>query len=88
MQKISLAIHGGAGTILREEMTPELEEVHLQGLENALDAGYTILKNGGTAVDAVKEAVVALENNVLFNAGRGSVFTTSPRNCNAGARWA
>lgn len=75
MQKISLAIHGGAGTILREEMTPELEKAHLQGLEDALEAGYAILKNGGTAVDAVREAVVALENNILFNAGRGSVFT-------------
>jgi len=75
MQKISLAIHGGAGTILREEMTPELEKTYLAGLQDALDAGYKLLQDGGSAVDAVKLAVTILENNSLFNAGRGSVFT-------------
>jgi beta-aspartyl-peptidase (threonine type) len=75
MQKISLAIHGGAGTILKEDMTPELERAYLQGLEDALEAGYVILEAGGSATNAVKAAVVSLEDNVLFNAGRGSVFT-------------
>lgn len=75
MQKISLAIHGGAGTILKEDMTPELERDYLQGLADALEAGYVILEAGGSATNAVKAAVVSLEDNVLFNAGRGSVYT-------------
>jgi beta-aspartyl-peptidase (threonine type) len=75
MQKISLAIHGGAGTILKEEMTTELEMAYLKGLNDALDTGYAVLANGGSAIDAVQAAVVVLEDNVLFNAGRGSVFT-------------
>ncbi|HEY5369847.1 MAG TPA: isoaspartyl peptidase/L-asparaginase [Hanamia sp.] len=75
MQKISLAIHGGAGTILKEDMTPELEEAYRQGLSEALQAGYTVLENGGRAINSVRAAVVVLEDNVLFNAGKGSVFT-------------
>ena len=75
MQKISLAIHGGAGTILKELMTPELEKAYLDGLEAALEGGYRVLAGGGSAVNAVKAAVVILEDNILFNAGRGSVFT-------------
>lgn len=75
MQKISLAVHGGAGTILKEDMVSELEQAYLQGLEDALKAGYTVLEKGGSSVDAVKAAVVSLEDNILFNAGRGSVFT-------------
>lgn len=75
MQKISLAIHGGAGTILKELMTPELEKEYIKALDDSLNAGYAVLENAGTAVDAVRAAVVSLENNILFNAGRGSVFT-------------
>ena len=75
MQKISLAIHGGAGTILKEDMTPELENGYLKGLESALAAGYAILEKGGAAMDAVTAATVSMEDNLLFNAGRGSVFT-------------
>lgn len=75
MQKISIAIHGGAGTILKEDMTPELEDAHRQGLSEALSAGYAVLENGGTALNAVKAAVVMLEDNPLFNAGKGAVFT-------------
>ena len=75
MATITLALHGGAGTILRQDMTPELEQSYLSGLEEALQAGYTVLEKGGTAIDAVKQAVVQLEDNILFNAGRGSVFT-------------
>lgn len=71
----SLVIHGGAGTIRREDMTPDLEKAYLQGLEEALDAGFAVLQQGGTAINAVRAAVVVLEDNILFNAGRGSVFT-------------
>jgi beta-aspartyl-peptidase (threonine type) len=74
-RKFSLAIHGGAGTILKEEMTPELEAAYTHGLRDALHAGYAVLKDGGSSVDAVNVAVVLLEDNILFNAGRGSVFT-------------
>jgi L-asparaginase / beta-aspartyl-peptidase len=75
MQKISLAIHGGAGTILKELMTPELEKEYQEGLKEALNTGFALLEKGGMAVDAVKAAVMVLEDNILFNAGRGSVFT-------------
>ena len=77
MAVYSIAIHGGAGTVLREEMDPELEKEYLFSLEQALEAGYSILANGGTAIDAVKSSCLQLENNILFNAGRGSVFTHS-----------
>ncbi len=75
MQKISLAIHGGAGTIVKEDMTPELEKAYLQALEDSLAAGFAILKKGGSASAAVTAATVTMEDNLLFNAGRGSVFT-------------
>ncbi len=75
MKKISIAIHGGAGTILKEDMTPELEEAYRKALQEALDGGYAVVENGGTAVNAVKAAVVILEDSPLFNAGKGSVFT-------------
>lgn len=75
MSKFSIAIHGGAGTILKEDMNPELEAAYMEGLTEALKGGYAVLEEGGTAVNAVKAAVVILEDNLLFNAGRGSVFT-------------
>lgn len=75
MQKLTLVIHGGAGTIKKEEMSPELEQAYLKGLQHALDFGYAVLEEGGSAVNAVKAASVILEDNLLFNAGRGSVFT-------------
>lgn len=75
MQKFTIAIHGGAGTILKEDMTPELEAAYIKGLEESLAAGFAVLAEGGTAVNAVKAAIVILEDNLLFNAGRGSVFT-------------
>jgi L-asparaginase / beta-aspartyl-peptidase len=74
---ITLAIHGGAGTLSKKHLTPELEKNYRDGLQQALDAGYRILNGGGTAVDAVLAATVALENNILFNAGRGAVFTNT-----------
>ncbi len=75
MEKHTIVIHGGAGTILKEDMTAELEVQYREGLQLALDAGYSVLENGGTAVTAVKVAVVNLEDNPLFNAGKGAVFT-------------
>jgi beta-aspartyl-peptidase (threonine type) len=75
MQTFSLVIHGGAGTILKEDMTPDLERAYTAALEDALSAGYAVLEQDGTAVNAVKAAIVVLEDNLLFNAGRGSVFT-------------
>ena len=75
MQPFSIVIHGGAGTILKEDMTPELEKAYSQGLDEALSAGYAVLEQGGSASNAVKAAIVVLEDNLLFNAGRGSVFT-------------
>jgi len=75
MQKISLAIHGGAGTIIKEHMTVSLETAYQQALEDALTAGYSILEKGGAAMDAVTAATIVMEDNLLFNAGRGSVFT-------------
>ena len=75
MQNFSIAIHGGAGTILKKDLTPDLEAAYLKGLDDALLAGYTILEKGGSSLDAVTAAVVSLEDCILFNAGRGSVFT-------------
>ena len=75
MNKIALAIHGGAGTILRSQMTSALEAEYRHGLETALKSGWSILESGGTAIDAVEAAVCSLEDFPLFNAGRGAVFT-------------
>ncbi len=75
MKKFSIVIHGGAGTILKEDMTLELEEAYRQALKEAMDAGYAVLENGGTAINSVKAAVVVMEDSPLFNAGKGSVFT-------------
>ncbi|HLO82366.1 MAG TPA: isoaspartyl peptidase/L-asparaginase [Chitinophagaceae bacterium] len=75
MKKFGIAIHGGAGTILESQMTAELRQAYENALREALDAGYEVLEKNGTAVDAVAAATVKLEDNLLFNAGRGSVFT-------------
>lgn len=74
MSKYSLVIHGGAGTILKTSMTPEIEMAYRRGLQDALDKGDTVLASGGTAIEAVLAATISLEDNILFNAGRGSVF--------------
>lgn len=73
----ALALHGGAGTILRSQMTPEKEAAYHAGLARALAAGQAVLAAGGAALDAVTEAVVALEDEPLFNAGRGAVYTAA-----------
>ncbi|CAH2601741.1 isoaspartyl dipeptidase proenzyme [Rhodovastum atsumiense] len=75
-QNFVLAIHGGAGTMSPETMTPEREAAYHGGLRAALLAGYRVLEQGGRALDAVTAAVMALEDDILFNAGRGAVYTT------------
>ena len=75
MKNYALAIHGGAGTILKNTMTAEKELLYKNGLQHAIDAAENILKSGGTAFDAVEKAIIELENNPLFNAGKGAVFT-------------
>jgi beta-aspartyl-peptidase (threonine type) len=74
MADYAIAIHGGAGTIRRSDITPEKDAVLRAGLATALEAGEAILRAGGSALDAVETAVVALEDDPLFNAGRGAVF--------------
>ncbi|MBD2840746.1 isoaspartyl peptidase/L-asparaginase family protein [Erythrobacter rubeus] len=71
----SIAIHGGAGTLDPDKMTPERRAAYEAALQNALDAGKAVLAGGGSAMDAVKAAIIPLEDDPLFNAGRGSVFT-------------
>ena len=70
----ALVIHGGAGLIKAENMTPEADSSYRASLQEALTAGETILKNGGTSLDAITTAITILEDNPLFNAGRGAVF--------------
>lgn len=71
----ALAIHGGAGTITRDKLTPELEAEIRADLKRALDAGEAVLKSGGTALDGVEAAILVLEDSPHFNAGKGAVFT-------------
>ena len=75
MNNFSIAIHGGAGTLVKGMMTAKLEAAYKAALKLALDAGYKILENGGTAVNATEKSVTVLEDSHLFNAGKGAVFT-------------
>ena len=75
MNNFAIAVHGGAGTILRIEMTPDKDKAYREGLTDSLRAGYKVLRDGGRALDAVQAAVVSMEENPLFNAGKGAVFT-------------
>lgn len=75
MNSYAIAIHGGAGTILQSTMTSEKEALYKQALATAIAAGEAVLKNQGRSVDAVEAAIRALEDNDLFNAGKGAVFT-------------
>lgn len=77
MNTFSIAIHGGAGTLVKGMMTPELETQYKEALQKSLDAGYAILENGGSSIEAVEESVKLLEDSPLFNAGKGSVFTAN-----------
>ena len=75
MSKYAIAIHGGAGTLVKGLMTSELEAQYKEALKQARDKGFEILEAGGSALDAVESAVKLLEDSPLFNAGKGSVFT-------------
>jgi len=79
MNKYAIAIHGGAGTILRSLMSESQEKEYRAALLASLQAGNKALENGGTAIDAVEAAIIVLEDNPLFNAGKGSVFTHDGR---------
>ncbi|WP_323134425.1 isoaspartyl peptidase/L-asparaginase family protein [Tellurirhabdus rosea] len=78
--KITLVIHGGAGTITRSNMTPEKERAYNDALKQALQAGYAVLKKGGTSLDAIEAAIHVMEDSPLFNAGKGAVFTHDGKN--------
>ena len=77
LNTFSIAIHGGAGTLVKGMMTPKKEKEYKAALKEALNRGYNILEAKGTALDAVEEAVKVLEDSHLFNAGKGSVFTAT-----------
>src|SRR5712692_693376 len=73
----ALAVHGGAGTMSRDDATASRTTPYHEGLRRALVTGRDVLAAGGSALDAATKAVVALEDDPLFNAGRGSVFTAA-----------
>ncbi|MEQ8239510.1 MAG: isoaspartyl peptidase/L-asparaginase [Cyclobacteriaceae bacterium] len=75
MKKFVLAIHGGAGTLLKSQIDKEKERQYKLALHDALVAGYAVLQKGGTALEATEAAVVSMEDSPLFNAGKGSVYT-------------
>jgi beta-aspartyl-peptidase (threonine type) len=75
--KIGLVVHGGAGTLERNKLTPQGEREYRAGIENALRAGWEILQHGGSALDATEGAVRVFEDDPLFNAGKGSVFNSA-----------
>lgn len=76
----AMVIHGGAGTLKRENMTPERDSMYRAALDSALTVGESILQSGGSAADAVEQTINYLENVPLFNAGKGAVFTAAERN--------
>ncbi len=78
--QITMVIHGGAGTISRDDMTPERERAYREKLTEALEKGMGILQSGGSALDAVESTIRILEDSPLFNAGKGAVFTADGRN--------
>jgi beta-aspartyl-peptidase (threonine type) len=78
-EKVVLAIHGGAGTMPKGEMTPERERAYREALEKSLRAGHAALKEGKSSLDAVEAAIVVLEDSPLFNAGKGAVLTHDGR---------
>lgn len=77
---IAIVIHGGAGTILRKDMTPQMEKEYRATLKQALEAGHAVLEKGGHSLDAVEAAIEVMEDSPLFNAGKGAVFTHNGRN--------
>ena len=79
-RKYAIAIHGGVGTILKKNMTPEREKAYQDALNHALETGATVLAKGGSSIDAVVAAIITMEDSPLFNAGKGAVFTNKGRN--------
>lgn len=77
---IVLVIHGGAGTLLKKEMSKEKEKAYKDALNESLKKGYEVLKKGGTSLDAIEEAIKVMEDSPLFNAGKGAVFTHDEKN--------
>jgi beta-aspartyl-peptidase (threonine type) len=77
---LTLVIHGGAGTILKKNLTAAQEQAYREALAHALDTGYLVLSNGGTSIHAVIAAITTLEDSPLFNAGKGAVFTYTGKN--------
>lgn len=78
--EFAIIIHGGAGTILKKNMTPEKEAAYKATLKEAITVGYEILKNGGSSLDAVQKTINVMEDSPLFNAGKGAVFTNAETN--------
>ncbi len=79
-ENFGIVIHGGAGTILKENMTDSLENAYKEKLTEAITTGHTILKNGGTSIEAVTATINIMEDSPLFNAGKGAVFTHNETN--------
>ena len=79
-QPIAIVVHGGAGTILKKNMSDEKEKQYKEKLKEAISIGYQILKDGGSSLDAVEQTILVLENSPLFNAGKGAVFTHDMKN--------
>ena len=79
-QSFGIVIHGGAGTILKENMSDSLENAYKLKLEEAIRTGHEILANGGTALEAVQRTINVMENSPLFNSAKGAVFTNEGKN--------
>ncbi|MEO8216188.1 MAG: isoaspartyl peptidase/L-asparaginase [Acidobacteriota bacterium] len=77
---IALVIHGGAGTILKKNVTPEQDAAYRKILEQAIRTGYGVLQKGGSSLDAVEATIRLMEDSPMFNAGKGAVFTHEGRN--------
>jgi beta-aspartyl-peptidase (threonine type) len=76
----AIVIHGGAGTILKKNMSPEKDKAYRTAMNEALNIGESILKSGGSSIDAVEKTINFMENSELFNAGKGAVFTHEGKN--------
>ena len=79
-EKYILVIHGGAGAMTKEMMTPQMEKQYKEKLTESLHAGYQQLKNGKSSLEAIEAAIIVMENSPLFNAGKGAVFTHEGKN--------
>jgi len=80
IDRIAVVIHGGAGTIKRENMDEATEQAYREALNQALNASYSILEQGGSSCDAIQAAITLMENSPLFNAGKGAVLTATGEN--------